>query len=333
MATIKDVSELAGVSTATVSRVINQKGPVSEEMRALVLKAMQELNYSPNAAARSLATNRTNAVGVVVNCLSSQFYGEILQGIEEVVEAHGKHMVVTSGQKTAEQEKAAVEFLLSRSMDAYILNLEYLDDLEILAWRDQGRRLVLVNRHIEEMAECSVHLLNEEGGFMAVEHLLKNGHRRIAHISGRMAIGDARTRLHGYRRCLEQAGIEYDSALVVEGDFQESGGYLAAKRLLARGVEFSAVFVANDQMAAGAMVAFREAGLSMPEQISLVGFDDVLMAGYLYPGLTTISQPCPDMGRSAARIALGLIDESDSGDVQRVFKPKLVERQSVRNIA
>lgn len=329
MPTIREVSRLAKVSVATVSRVLNGTVPVAEGTKQRVLEAVQELNYQPNTFARSLVTNRSGGIGVVVNEVSSPFYSGIVQGIEEVVEAHGMHLVVSSGHAREKLEYEAVEFLRQRRCDALILQLEAASDYDLLRWASEDIPLIIVGRHLEELDERCIYLDNFTGGYLATKHLIEHGHRRVAHITGWMAIKDARDRLEGYRRALDEAGIPFDESLIVEGDFVELGGQRAMKRLLERRRDFTALLAANDQTAAGALHTLREAGLRVPEDISLIGYDDVLFARYLTPALTTIRQPLADMGRAAAKLALAALDADDAKEVKRKFDPELVERESV----
>ncbi len=327
MPTIREVSRLAGVSASTVSRVLNETAPVAPHTRRKVLEAVERLHYTPNAFARSLVTNRSGGVGVSVNDLGSPYYGALLQGIEAQLEESGMHMVVASGQANHRRERESVEYLLERRPDALIVHLEATPDVELLELMRGPVPVVLVGRYLADVADHCVYLDNEAGGKLATRYLIDQGHTKIAHIAGPLSFPDARARLHGYRQALETAGFKYDETLVVEADFLEEGGYQAVWRLLNRENDFSALFCANDQMAAGALQGLREAGLSVPEQLRVMGYDDVLFARYLYPTLSTIRQPLPEMGRAAARIALDIL-AGRRREVNRKFEPELVVRDS-----
>lgn len=331
MPTIREVSRRAKVSASTVSRVLNGTAPVAEETKRRVLDAVAELSYRPNAFARSLATNRSGGIGVSVNDLGSPYFGAMLRGIEAEVEAEGMHVVVSSGHADRLKERRAVDFLLERRPDALIVHLEATPDLELLDLMGTSIPVVLIGRHLADVSARCVFLDNETGGESATRFLVDNGHRRIAHIAGPLSFPDSRDRLQGYRRALERSGLEYDEQLVVEADFLEEGGYQAVKRLLARETPFSALFSANDQMAAGAFQALREAGLRIPDDVSVMGYDDVLFARYLSPGLTTIRQPLAEMGQAAARIALDVLAGKET-EVNHKFEPQLVVRESVRQL-
>ena len=330
MATIRDVSQLAKVSQATVSRVLNGTVPVSTTKRTAVLAAIEQLGYQPNAFARSLATNRSQAIGALVSELSSAAYGDIIRGIESVVEARGMHMVVSSGHARSDLERRSFEFLKERRTDALIVQIDATGDDELAAWVEQASLPVfVVGRHIPAIGDRCVYLDNGAGGALATRYLIERGHRHIAHIAGLMRIPDARDRLAGYREALAEHGIKYDEALVAEGGFVEEGGYRAMQQLLAREISFTAVFAGNDQSAAGALKALREAGLNVPDDVSLVGFDDLFIAHYLYPALTTVRQPFAEMGQAAAWLALNALGIGQEEEVTRRFDPVLSERDSV----
>jgi LacI family transcriptional regulator len=333
MPTIKEVSQRAHVSPSTVSRVLNGTTPVSPATRRRVLAAIEALDYTPNAFARGLATNRSGGIGVTTNDIGSPYYAVMLRGVEASIEDAGLHLLVSSGHARADSERSAIQFLKQRRSDALIVQAEALTDAELIELSEEaGVPVVIFGRRIPELASLCVHLDNEAGGRLATGHLLEHGHRRIAHITGPLRFPDARHRLQGYRDALERAGIAYDDHLVVEGDFREGGGRSAMERLLDRGPEPDAVFAANDQMAAGAMRAARDRGLDVPRDLSLVGYDDVLLAQYLSPALTTVRQPLRDMGRAAADIAIALLEQRKV-EVRTRFEPELVVRESVAHRA
>ncbi|MFG1497549.1 LacI family DNA-binding transcriptional regulator [Saccharospirillum sp. HFRX-1] len=328
MATIREVSKHAQVSVATVSRVVNGNKWVAEATRQRVLEAMAELGYQPNSFARSLATNKSETIGMVVGDLAGPFFGEMMQYAEQSVRDAGKHLIITSGHSTLEEERDAVQFLLKRRCDALILHLDLMPDAEIIELsKKESTPMILVNRLVPELTEQCVYLDNEAGGFLATEHLLKQGHQRIACITGPLYKADARERLAGYRRALASAGVAFDEQLVVEGDFMEPGGEVAVTTLLHRKVDFSAVVVGNDLMAIGAYNGFKQAGMRIPEDVSLVGYDDVLMAGYLEPALTTVRVPVAEFGSEAGRLALKLGEGIDC-EIHNRFMPTLIERAS-----
>ena len=332
MATIREVSRLARVSPATVSRVLNGTTPVADSTKERVLEAIATLEYKPNAFARGLATNRSGGIGITVNQVSSPYFGAFIEGVEQVVRAAGLHLMVSSGFADAKAERESIEFLLERRCDGVIVQAEGLSDDELIDLVQQSPTPVVVfGRRVAEIEDRCVVTNNELGGALATEHLLERGHERIGHVTGPLSYPDARDRLHGYRRALEAAGIAYEDRYTVESNFLEEGGAQAVVRLLARAPELTAIFFANDQMAAGGMRTLREAERDIPNDVSVVGFDDVFLARYLTPTLTTIRQPLVDMGRAAAHLLLERLGHVGR-EVVRRFDPELVERQSVARV-
>ncbi len=330
MANIYEVAELAGVSLATVSRVINPGAGanVSEKTREKVLAAMRQLGYQPNSIAQSLATRSSNCVGVLVSELDGPFFGAMLSAIEKTLKAAGKFMLVAAGHSNEEQERDAIRFLVSRNCDALIVHVERLSDRFLVDHDHNTTPLVVMNRKVRGLGDHCFSLNNELGGYLATRSLLRKKHRRIAYISGPLDFGDAKQRLAGHRRALEEAGIKFDPRLFHEGDYHETGGQDALNALLAKKNAFTAVVCANDDMAAGAMAAAHERGMALPDELSVVGFDDAPISRYVYPRLTTVHYPIADMSRMAARWVLKHVYDQQH-DVQQVFEPRLVERDSV----
>lgn len=334
MSTILDVANAARVSKATVSRVISGNTVVSPEVTSRVREAMDLLGYRPNRLAQGLANGRSNGVGLVVNELSGPFYGLLMTGVERGIEARGMHLMVASGHGDAEKERAAVEFLLDRRCDALVLHADALSDDDLVGLCRVDTPIFIINRLVETLRARSVHSDDEAGARIAVEHLIASGHRRIACITGPMEKHQSQSRLRGYRAALRQAGLPTHPGLVIESDFLESGGQAAGADLLSHDNGVTAVFVQSDQMALGVYSACRERGLSVPDDLSVVGFDDVDPARYVHPGLTTVRQPLAEMGEAAARLVLAAIDADGSAEPDAIpaFRPELIVRQSVRSI-
>jgi LacI family transcriptional regulator len=328
MANIYEVAELAGVSLATVSRVINPGAKVSDKTRQKVLSAMKELGYRPNSIAQSLATRSSNCVGVLVSELHGPFFAAMLSAIEATLRAAGKFVLVAAGHSKEEQELESLKFLVSRNCDALIVHVEALPDKVLLDLNKKSSPLVVVNRKVRGLTDRCFSLDNELGGYLATQALLKLKHRKIAYITGILDFVDAQQRLKGHKRALAEAGIAFDERLLQEGDYHETGGANALNRLFDKGLPFSAVVCANDDMAAGAMAAAHDRGLRLPEQLSIVGFDDSPIARYVYPKLSTIHYPIADMGLMAARWVLKNVYEQDLQAPQQVFDPQFVERDS-----
>ncbi|MDB1123538.1 LacI family DNA-binding transcriptional regulator [Vibrio algarum] len=328
MATIKDVSEYAGVSQATVSRVVNGSTRVSHDKKLLVEKAIKKLGYRPNSIAQALASSRTGSIGVVVPELAG-FYSGMLQAIEDQLRRFGYHLIVTAGSNDECGQKQAIDFLLSRRVDALILHTQHVSDDYLIGLEAQGIQLALVNRFIPELSNSCIELDNELGANIATKYLIDMGHREIACITGPLSKSDARGRLQGYRDALEEADIEYCESRVVEAGFTEETGASAMNKLLNRDCSFSAVFAANDHMAFGAFEEMKKANLLVPKDVSLVGFDNILFARYLTPGLTTVDFPIERMSTEAVQLILQKLIKKKT-EVDFKLSPSLVVRESVR---
>ncbi|MDN4501030.1 LacI family DNA-binding transcriptional regulator [Alteromonadaceae bacterium BrNp21-10] len=332
MVTIKQVSEHAKVSSATVSRVINNADSVKPDTRKLVEKAMRDLGYRPNSIAQSLASNKTQTVGYVVPQLHGSFFGSMMSGSEQVLRMANKHMFITIGHSNEEHEIEAVEALLMRRCDALILHLEAVSDDYLIDLAKQNVPFVLVNRYIEEIGDNCISLDNRTGGYLATKELIGAGHRDIAYIAGELWKADAKERLEGHLLALSEANIEADQRLVYEGDFQVHAGVEGIEYLLETKVPFTAVACGNDEMASGAIGCLRDHGFDIPKDYSVVGFDNVEFSNYLTPKLTTIEYPMREIGIMAAKWILNRAYENNRMELQHVIQPRLIVRDSVRTL-
>jgi LacI family transcriptional regulator len=329
-ATIKDVAERAGVSTTTVSHVINGTRFVSPELRQRILQAMEELDYRPNVLARSLRVGESKTIGLVVPDNTNPFFAEISRVIEDVGFNEGYSVFLCNSDGRVEKEQAYVRSLLSKRVDGVVFitaggSTEPLKDLT-----RHDTPVVVVDREVPLSLADLVLLNNKMGGSLATRHLLDLGHRRIACITGPSMLTPSADRVRGYREAMEQAGIALDPQWIVQGDFRPSGGEAGMRQLLGLSEPPTAVFACNDLMAIGALHAIRAAGLRVPQDISLVGFDDIALAADLIPPLTTIAQPIAEMGEIAVRLLLSRINgKRELTQTQRhVLEPRLVQRES-----
>ncbi|NOH57613.1 LacI family DNA-binding transcriptional regulator [Alteromonas sp. 07-89-2] len=327
MPTIYQVAERAGVSLSTVSRVLNGKASVNKVLKERVEKAVKELNYRPNSVARSLANNRTDSVGVLVPELNAPFFGDLMQAVESTLRAADKHVIISVGRNCLETEKDAVEFLISRNCDALIMHAEALSDEYLLELNQSKLPVALVNRQVEGLPEACTSLDNEKGGYLATRHLLELGHKDIAYISGPTDKCDASLRLEGHKRALSEAGLPIKPQLIFNGDYSEEDGKIGLLELMARDVPFTALVCANDWMASGAISCARDLGMSLPHDLSVVGFDDVVFAHHVFPRLTTVSNPIAEMAEMSAKYILNKV-YGQTNNVQLYFEPSLVVRES-----
>ena len=329
MATINEVSELAKVSISTVSRVINNTVPVNEDTRKRVLSAMEKLGYHPNLFAQGLVTNRSRSITLVLTDLTGAYFGPFIKSVENTLRQAKYNLIISVENEGISEVQDAFRYLISRRSDAVILFPHCLTDDQIMELKEGAPPMVILNRYLPALATQSIMVDNQLGSQMAVEHLISKGHRNIACITGPLGNKDAEGRLEGYRATLAKHNIPCREELIVEGHFKVNDGFQAIQHLVSQGAQFSAVYACNDQMAAGAMKALTETGKKVPEDVSVVGFDDVEFACLLTPELTTIRQPSEDMGRAAANLAIRLIQGESDLPKQKLFSPTLIERNSV----
>jgi LacI family transcriptional regulator len=330
MANIKDVAKAAGVSVSTVSRVINNSASVVPDKRQAVLSAMDALNYQPNTLARALVNNRSDCIGLLVGEIESPFFSRLMAAVHKEVMNAGKHVIATAGYHHADQERSSIAFLRERRCDGLIIHSKALPDAEIIALFESGPPTILVNRLIEGWEERCVFLDNEYGAYLATRHLIQKGHRNIACICTNIGIEDGDSRIAGYKKALAASAIEFNEQNLVKSYPDEEGGNYAMAELMARDLGITAVFCYNDAMAAGAMMMLQDSGYEVPDQVSLVGFDDVILARIIKPHLTTVRYPVGEMGALAAQRLLHEIDPAYPINEHPLrFTPHLVERQSV----
>lgn len=327
--TIERVAEEAGVSPSTVSRILNGTAVVSAVKKAAVDEAVAKLGFVPNPMARGLAGGRTLSIGVVTQAIDSPFYGASLRGIEDALDPAGYSPLFVSGHWDATTESRCIDILLSRRVDGIIVLTGRLTDA---ALKSVAKRVpvVVTGRTVKAAGLFSLNFDNTEGGRLATRHLIDFGHRKIAFISGDPRHPDASQRLSGYRMALEEAGIAFKPELVVQGEYNEASGVEAVSALMSARQKFTAIFAANDQMAIGAAHGLHRHDMRVPEDVSLVGFDDLPTSLYALPPLTTVHQPAYEMGLLAAQALLQLLDGAKPQ--QSVPAPRLIVRESCRRL-
>lgn len=330
MVTIKDVARLAGVSTTTVSHVINDTRHVSDELRTRVLAAMEELNYHPNVLARSLRRGETRTIGLVVPDNSNPFFAEVARIVEDVGFENGYSVILCNSDGSLEKEAAYISVLIAKQVDGVIFiaagsKHEHLHELTA-----QGIPVVVADRDIPQTLADVVLVDNEKGGYGATRYLLSLGHRRIACIAGPSDLTPSADRVRGYRRAQEEAGISIEEGWIVPGDFRYQGGEAAAAKLLRLGEPPSAIFACNDVMAIGALRTLRNAGLQVPGDVSIIGFDDIPLASAVSPALTTVAQPIAELATLAAQCLISRIqnDREDEPRQRSVLETRLIVRDS-----
>ncbi len=331
-ATIADVAERAGVSIATVSRVMNKTGPVAEATAARVQSAILELNFTPHAAARGLASRKTNTIGLILRDISGEFFQPMLRGIEAGTRAYGFDLLIHCTHRSADQDAAPHYPLSEHNSDGLLVFTASLDEAEIIRLHGAQFPLVLLHRSPPTGLNIPcVTVENKSGARKLVDYLIeRRGYRRIAFLTGPESQEDSYWREMGYRESLAAHGIPYDPDLMAVGGFDEQGGKNGAKTLLERGKKIDAIFAGDDDTSIGVLAYLKETGVRVPEDIAVVGFDDIPLARHLTPPLTTVRAPIEVAAREAVNQLVRLIRTGETE--QLVLLPtELVIRRSCGN--
>ncbi len=326
--TIMDVAREAGVSYATVSRVGNNKEYVKSDTRERVLKAITSLGYVVNQQARSLAGGRSYAVGLLVRDLGSSYMGEIVKGIDDALSAAQYNLMLYTTHRRKIKERIYVNNLIQGMTDGLLLvlpeNLEaYLETLD----QTHFPYVLIDHQGLDERTPVVI-TTNWQGGYDATRYLIELGHRRIGFITGMLDMLSSQDRLSGYQAALRDHGLPVDPQLVYEGTFYQPGGYSGAQSLLGLPEPPTAIFASNDVMAFGVMEAVRDAGLRIPSDISVIGFDNIAQASQVAPPLTTVAQPLEQLGREAVRMLLVRMNNPEQPIERSILPTTLIIRQS-----
>jgi DNA-binding LacI/PurR family transcriptional regulator len=327
--TIAQVAKGAGVSVPTVSKVLNGRADVSQPTRERVERVIEEYGFVRNRAARALRKGRTGLVDLILPRLDDEYYLPILEGVAQVLREAGVRLVLTSTNYQSEQEVQWIETVTDRSTDGILLVLPSEEAIEHL--ERSGLPFVLIHNQGGLLATApSVRITSWEGGFIATSHLIKLGHRRIAYIGKNAPAIDAIERIAGYRAALDAANLPADPQLQCDGDFTEDDGYIATKELLELPEPPTAIFAGNDRQAAGVYRALHELGLSVPGDMSVIGFDNLPYTEIMNPPLTTVHAPRLELGRTATTMLLRLINGETLEMTRAILPTHFVERQSCR---
>lgn len=332
--TIKDVAELAGVTPAVVSRVFNNDETlnIKDETRKKVLKAMSDLNYKPNTVARSLRTKTVNTIGLIISDINNPFYASIIRGVQVAAEEAGYCMILCDTHDDVETEMKYIAMLKEQFVKGIILSSTFVMDSIIKELKERDIKYVMVNRMTTESDAPYIRTDDIKGEFDAVKYLIGLGHKRIAHIAGPFYADTSIKRIQGYTRALVESGLKYDNRYLIEASrFEEKEGYEACKRLL-NNPEIkrpTAITTGNDLLAIGATHAIKEAGLKIPDDISLVGYNDIWICEHLNPPLTTVHSPLYEMGKKAFEVLLAMLNgEDDKVERSNIFNSEMVIRES-----
>lgn len=326
---MRDVADRAGVSVTSVSHVINQTRLVSDDLRERVLTAMDELGYQPNALARSLRRKETYTIGVIITNSADPFFAEVTRGVEDACFEQGYNIILCNSDSDLDKELLYANALIKKRVDGILfLAAGGKSTRHIRTMQEQKISLVVVDRYIPDLAVDTVLIDNARGGWLATHHLIKLGHQRIGCITGPSDLSLSAERVTGYRCALQEAGLTVDETLIIKGNFQFETGYQAAHHFLTNPNPPTAIFACNDLMAIGAINAAIKQGWQVPQRLSVIGFDDIRMAAYTTPMLTTVAQPKYEMGAIATTMLLERLHTQEMAPRQKLLDTQLVVRES-----
>jgi len=328
MSTIQDVAAAARVSATTVSRYLNNRIELPADTAGRIDAAIAELDYRPNVLAKRLSLGRSEVIGLVTPEIANPFFAELAAAVEDEAEKHGYAVLMTSTGGYREREIARLRRLRDGHVDGLIMMTNQPDDGVLAAALNQHGHVVLIDEDIPGVNAPKIFVENRHGAYLATRHLIEAGHRRIAHIGGPPNLFSATERLDGFGAALAETGLAASTAHVRQGAYSREFGLEAMRAMLDGGDAPTSVFAGSDFIAIGVMQAARERGLSVPKDISLVGFDDMPFADFLAPGLTTVRQPTSELGRVGLRTLLALFEKKTPAALTRL-PVTLVERQSV----
>jgi DNA-binding LacI/PurR family transcriptional regulator len=327
-ATIYDVARHVGVSIATVSRALNGTGQIAPDTREQIDDAVRALGYKPNTLARSLVTRSTQTIALLLPDITNPFYPGLVKGVQDCAHRNGYMVLLCTAEGDPDGEESYLSMLRSRQVDGALVDGLRLSKARIGAFVDDGFPIVSLDRDIDSAVVPLVQVDNRRGARLATEHLLELGHRRIGHVLGVERLRITSDRRQGYEDALSAAGLAVDPDLVVGGAYTEEGGREAIDRLLDIAPDVTAVFAANDLSAIGVLNGLVDRGVAVPDEFSVVGFDDLRIASYVSPKLTTIHQPADEIGTRAAQVLIDLLQGRRRRQRRIMLEPTLVVRES-----
>lgn len=328
--TIKDIARMAEVSTATVSKVVNNKDKnISDATRQKVLRIIKEHNYVPNRVASSMITKKTHSIGLVIPDITNPFFPEIARGVEDVANKFGYHVILCNSDNDISKEISYIEMLQEKMVDGIILTASSRRVADSLDLRKLSVPLITVDRDIEEVkVKGKVIVDNVSGAYEAVCYMFNKGYKRVLHLAGPLTSGPSIDRYEGYKKAHRDMEKELLDELFIEGFYTSEWGYEGIIQILKKGIEFDSIFCGNDLIAMGAMKALREHDYKIPKDVGIVGFDDIYMATMIEPQLTTVHQPNYKMGSKAAQLLIDFIEGRTVVNKVEVLKTKLIIRES-----
>ncbi len=327
--TINDIAKIANVSKATVSRVINNKAEgVSVETRDKILKLVDEYSYQPSMIARGLVTKKTKTIGLIIPDIANPFFPLLVRGAEDYAYKFDYHIFLCNTDRSVDKERSYLKSFVEKSVDGVILTSNISEgDSQYELFKKHNIPCVLLDRHVEfDDYEAGVYLDNVKGAYMATKLLLDHGHERIAFISGPMSVATSTNRLKGFETACEEKGVAVQRDLILEGDYSLDSGNKLIHKLLEKNKRFTAVFAGNDMMAFGAMKAMKSKGIIIPDDVEVVGFDNIELSQIVEPALTTIAQPAYKMGAHGAMLLIKLIEGKKLKKKNIILEPELIIR-------
>lgn len=334
MATIKDVAKYAGVSTTTVSHVINKTRFVAEDTTKAVWDAVQALNYSPSAVARSLKVNTTKSIGMIITTSEAPFFAEIVLAVEEYCYRQGYSLFLCNTQNNPEKIQNHLDMLIKKRVDGILVMCSEYTEKSLALFNGTNVPMVVMDWGTHDGKSDRILDNSFEGGYLATKHLIENGHKKIGVIAGKLEKTTARTRFEGFLKAMNEANLPIEQKWIVEGDFEPEDGYECMNNLFRLDELPTAIFCFNDVMALGAISAITERGLSVPNDISIIGYDNIHNSRFYAPPLTTVHQSKSRLGTKALDLLLERIKKEETASLPQTleFHPELVKRHSVKNL-
>lgn len=333
IATIKDVARAADVSISTVSRVINNKGGVSRDLEDRIKSAIEKLKYKPNTVARALKAKSTKSIGLIIPSIENPVFPPLVKSIEDTAKRYGFSTILCNSDGILEEEAQYLDLLVEKQVDGIILNAigDYHEKFEVV--KSTNTPIIVLGRRIEGFKTTCVTINNFKGAYMAVEHLIKTGMRDIAFLFGFLESSSAiNDRFEGYKQALKDYKIKFNKNLVVKGNRSFEGGAFATDELLKRKIGFDAIFASNDVMAIGCIEKLLDCGYRIPDDVSVMGYDDIPMAGIFRPHLSTIRSPIKEFGVEAVKTILRIIYSKNDRLNEKNFEPELIIRESTKTV-
>lgn len=331
--TISDIARMANVSKATVSRVINNKPEgVGKETRDNVLRIIEECGFQPSMIARGLVTNKTKSLGLIITDIANSFFPLLVRGVEDYAKKFGYSIFLCNSDNSPKKEKEYIKAFIEKNVDGVILSSSMTEtSFHHKILKSKNIPLVLLDRCVDGSDyDACVFLDNVKGAYLAVNYLIDNGHKNIAFISGTKTAIISLNRLKGYKKALEERNIKVNEDIIVEGNWQIDSGYKRTMELLDQGKEFTAIFAGNDLMAVGAIKALKSRNIKIPEQVEIIGFDNIDLSWIIEPQLSTVGQPAYKMGAKGAQQLINLIEGKKIVNKSIILEPELILRETTK---